>query len=433
MSSRKSRRDFLKTAAAAGLAVWVSNGSQAQTSTSPNEQLGFGCIGVGGKGDSDTSDAARFGNVVAICDVDDNTLAKAALKYPNARKFNDYRKMLETMNKDIDAVTVSIPDHNHAPAAAMAMRMGKHCFCQKPLAHSVSEIRRLGEIALEMKVATEMGNQGTADNSMRKNAALVRAGAIGTPLEVHVWTNRPIWPQGIPRPASAPVPPTLHWALWLGPAPNRPFAPGYHPFAWRGFWDFGTGALGDMGCHTVNLPFMALDLRNPVTMRAESSADNRESYPKSSVIHYQFAATDTRPPVTMTWYDGGNLPPQDLLPGQKYSDSGSLIIGEKGKLYTPGDYGGGGTFIGGTGMTDVAFDESPGHWEEFIRAIKGGKPATSNFPYYAGPLAETVVLGNLAVWAAGRIVGWDAANMRAHNAPDANHIIRPQLHHGYRV
>lgn len=433
MSFQSNRRDFLKSAAAAGLAVWVGESAPAEANRSPNEKVNFGCIGVTGKGESDTADAARLGRVVAICDVDDNNLDRASQRYPGARKFNDYRVMLDKMGRHVDAVTVSVPDHSHGPAAAMAMRMGKHCFCQKPLAHSVYEAHQLGEIARRMGVATQMGNQGTADNSMRHNAAQVRAGAIGAVREVHVWTNRPIWPQGIPRPEPTAAPSNLHWELWLGPAPERPYAPGYHPFAWRGFWAFGTGALGDMACHTVNLPFMALDLRNPQSVLAHTSGHNRESYPKASQIKFEFGPTAYRPAVTMFWYDGGNLPPADVTTGLKLTDSGSLIIGDKGKLYTPGDYGGGGTFLGDYTPLIAPFPESPGHFEEFIRAIKTGIPAMSNFPDYASPLTQTILLGNLAVWTDGNLVEWDHRRLRAKNAPELSAIIKPSRRPGYHV
>lgn len=433
---RGTRRDFLRATAVSGVGLWAANAALAQDTAgkSPNDRLNFACVGVGGKGDSDTADAARFGNVVAVCDVDENTLAGAVKKYPNARPYTDFRRMLDEMGKSVDAVTVSTPDHTHAPAAAMAMRMGKHCFCQKPLTHTIYEARRLGEIAREMKVATQMGNQGTADNGMRKNAALVRAGALGVVKEVHVWTNRPIWPQGQARPAAALPPPNLHWVQWLGPAPFRPYGPGYHTFAWRGWWDFGTGALGDMACHTVNLPFMALDLRDPTSVVAQTSGHNRDSYPKSSQIRFEFPANGKRPALALFWYDGGKLPPPGIVPGvDKLSDSGSLIVGDKGKLYTPGDYGGGGRFIDAVDVGNPPFPESPGHFAEFIRAIKTGQPAMSNFPNYAGPLTETVLLGNLAVWADGKKIEWDARSLRAKNAPEVTDIIVPRYRSGYAL
>jgi predicted dehydrogenase len=431
MPRRSSRRDFLKIAGLTGLGVWV--GSRALGAESPNERIRFACIGVGGKGDSDTADAARFGDVVAICDVDETTLDKAARKYPMARKFTDYREMLEVMEESIDAVTVSTPDHHHAPAAALAMRKKKHCFCQKPLTHSIYEARRLGEIARDRKVATQMGNQGTASSGLRKSAAMVKAGILGTVHEVHVWTNRPIWPQGGTRPEPTDPPANLHWDLWLGPAPERPYASGYHPFAWRGWWDFGTGALGDMACHTVNMPFMALDLRNPTSVVAETSGHNHDSYPKWSIIHFEFPATDQRPAVTMTWYDGGKRPPTELLEGKEPAGSGSLIVGEKGKLYSLDDYGSDRILLGGVQEVEVSFPESPGHFAEWVRAIKGGEPAMSNFHDYSGPLTETILLGNLAVWADGKKIEWDAKHLKAKNAREVERIIHPEIRHGYSL
>lgn len=434
MASQRSRREFLKTTALTGLGVWV--GSEAQAARQEaNDRLRFACVGVGGKGRSDSADAAKHGDIVAICDVDDNTLAEAAAKYPNARKFNDFRKMLEEMDKSIDAVTVSTPDHTHAPAAAMAMRMGKHCFCQKPLTHTLWEARRLGEIAREKKVATQMGNQGTAAANLRRSAAMVRAGALGTVREVHVWTNRPVWEQGGPRPASTPAPSHVHWDLWLGPAPERPYVEGriYHPFGWRGWWDFGTGALGDMACHTLNLPFMALNLRNPTSVQAETSGHNRDSYPKWSIIRMEFPAIGDRPALAFTWYDGGKLPSAELLEGNQPAKSGSLMVGEKGRLYSPGDYGADTQLLGGATPVEVTVPESPGHFQEWVRAIRGGEPAMSNFPDYASPLTETVLLGNLAVWADGKKIEWDARELRAVNAPEVEPIIRSHYRSGYSL
>jgi predicted dehydrogenase len=432
-----SRRDFLKSAALTGIGVWVGDRAfaapGARKLAAPNERIRFACIGVGGKGESDTADAARFGDILALCDVDENTLNKAGEKYAMARKFTDYRKMLEEMGKSIDAVTVSTPDHHHALAAAMAMQMGKHCFCQKPLTHTIYEARRLGEIARDKKVATQMGNQGTASSGLRKSAALVKAGILGPVKEVHVWTNRPIWPQGGARPEPSDVPSNLHWDLWLGPAPQRPYANGYHPFAWRGWWDFGTGALGDMACHTVNMAYMALDLRNPTTVVAETSGHNRDSYPKWSIINFEFPANDTRPAVKLIWYDGGKRPPVELLEGREPSESGSLLVGEKGKLYSPSDYGNARVLLGGVEEKEVSFTESPGHFEEWVRAMKGGEPAMSNFPDYAGPLTETILLGNLAVWADGKKIEWDAKRLEATNAREVRPIVRPTYRAGYSL
>ncbi|HEX3727484.1 MAG TPA: Gfo/Idh/MocA family oxidoreductase [Pirellulales bacterium] len=442
MSYLTDRRRFLKSTALTGVGVFVAGQAQAEDSKSPNERIRFACIGVGGKGSSDSGDAKRAGDVVAICDIDDSTLEKAAEKsFPKAAKYNDFRKMLDEIGKNVDAVTVSTPDHMHAPASAMAMRLGKACFTQKPLTRTIYEARKLGEIAREMKVATQMGNQGTASNSLRKTAALVRAGAVGNVAEVHVWTNRPIWPQGIDRPAPGTVPANVHWDLWLGPAPERPYAPGYHPFAWRGWWDFGSGALGDMACHTVNMPFMALDLRDPVSVVAETSGHNHDSYPKRSKITYEFPANDQRPALVMVWYDGGNKPAPDLFDGEQVSDTGVLLIGDKGKLFAPGDYCEKGyKLLGGATDQQVEFEKSPGHFEEFARAIRGEIPqARSNFADYAGPLTETILLGNLAVWAAadadtpGKKIAWDAKSLKPTNAPECESVVTPAYREGYKL
>jgi predicted dehydrogenase len=432
VSHQTSRRDFLRNAALTGAGVWIATNSWAQDQ-SPNEKVNFACVGVGGKGDSDTADAGKFGNVVAICDVDDGTLNKAAQKYPNAKKFNDFRKMFDEMGKQIDAVTVSTPDHCHAVVAAMAMKLGKHCFCQKPLTHTLWEARRLGEIAKEKKVATQMGNQGTADGGLRAMAARIRAGMLGTVKEMHIWTDRPIWPQGGERSAPKEVPTNLHWDLWLGPAPERPYGDNYHTFAWRGWWDFGTGAIGDMACHTVNMAFMGLDLRNPIAVQAETSGHNKDSYPKWSIITYEFDALPTRPALKMVWYDGGKKPPAELLDGMAPAQSGSLLIGEKDKLYTPGDYGGGGKLLSGEEFPEATYPQSPGHFAEFVRAIKGGEPAMSNFPNYAAPLTETALLGNLAVWAEGKKIEWDSKHLRAKNMPELDSMIKPKYRSGYSI
>jgi predicted dehydrogenase len=437
MSNRHSRRSFLQSSLYSGIAVWVGDRSLAATGRMPSEQINFGCIGVGGKGESDTADAARFGNIAAICDVDEVTLAKSGAKYSGAQRFADYRIMLERLGKSIDAVTVSTPDHHHGPATSMALQMGKAAYTQKPLTHSIWEARRLAELAREMKVATQMGNQGTAAPKLRENAAHLRAGLIGTIKEVHVWTNRPIWPQGVPRGANAPVPITLNWNEWLGPAPERPYAAGYHSFAWRGWWDFGTGAIGDMACHTVNLPFMALDLRDPISVQAESAGHNRDSYPEWSTIKFEFAKTKHRPAITMHWYDGGKVP-EDLLTGLKRNASGSMIIGDKGKLYTPGDYGDQGQWIGVTpsGTPDVPVAKG-GHFGEFAEAIRTGKQSVSNFPDYSGPLTETILLGNLAVWTTAKGEGpkieWDSRRMVAKNMKELDQIVHPVFLNGYKV
>lgn len=447
MSSRQNRRNFMKLTAAAGAGFWAAAGVQAQESNSPNEKINFASIGVGGKGSSDSADAGRSGNMVAICDIDKDRLERAGGLYPDAKQFTDYRAMLTEMGDKIDAVTVSTPDHSHAPASAMAMKMGKHCFTQKPLTHSIWEARRLGEIAKENKVVTQMGNQGTAERGVRRAAEIIQGGAIGTVNEVHVWTNRPIWPQGVAKPDPQPVPENVDWEMFIGPAPYREYADAYHPFKWRGWWDFGTGALGDMACHTFNMAFMALNLRDPNLVSAESSGHNGQTYPKWSVIRFEFPELDGRAPCTVFWYDGGKLPPPELtkdLPlgeSGKLSSSGSLLIGDAGKIYSPNDYGARfellpeEKFAGYEGPPET-IPRSPGHFKEWVDGIKGGPEPMSNFPNYAGPLSETILLGNLSVWTTGesgkgKEIQWDAKNLVAKNAPEVAEIIKPKYREGW--
>jgi predicted dehydrogenase len=271
MARRTNRRKFLQESAAIGVGLWAGGGVMAQQSVSANEQIRIACIGVGGRGNDDTRSAERLCDIVALCDIDDSMLEKAASreKLKAAKRFNDYRKMFDEMEKSIDAVTVTIPDHSHAIPTSMALVRGKACFTQKPLTHTVWEARFLADLARAKKVPTIMDNWGTAHDGLRHGAALVKKGLLGTVKEVHVWTNRPIWAQGGERPApEEKVPSNVNWDLFLGPAPARPYAAGYHPFAWRGWWDFGTGSLGDMACHTFNMPFMALDLKNPTSIEA---------------------------------------------------------------------------------------------------------------------------------------------------------------------
>ncbi len=451
MSGQTNRREFLQAGVVAGIGFWAAGGVSAddKKERSAVERLNIACIGVGGKGSSDTDNAGEVGEVVALCDIDDNPLNQKAEKFPKAKKFHDFREMLEKMSKDIDAVTVSTPDHQHAVAAAMAMRMGKHVYCQKPLTHDVYEARRLRELAREFKVCTQMGNQGTAVPEFRTSVEILQANGIGPVKEVHLWTNRPIRPQSpkvTKRPEPQPVPKNVHWDLFLGTAPERPYAPGYHPFAWRGWWDFGTGALGDMACHTANMPYMGLKLGLPTSISAESEPVNPETYPGWAKVTYEFPAREGLPPVKVTWYEGRKdgklvLPPLALLHGKKkYSGSGSLIIGEKTTLYSPDDYGGTREYLGGD--TDIKAPERRlprmkgnsdlNQKKEWAQAIKKGdyKIALSNFDY-AGMLAEFVLLGNVAI-RAGRKLSYDADKM-TFSEPDADKLLRREYRTGWRL
>jgi predicted dehydrogenase len=436
------RREVL-AATAAGLGFWVSGTPAEEKAKSPLDKIRWACIGVQGKGSSDTAAAAKSGDLVAICDVDETRLGLSALLYPKAAKFADFRVLLDKLGKSIDAVTVSTPDHTHAAVAAAAMRMGKHCFCQKPLTRTIYEARRLGEIARDKKVKTQMGNQHTASDGLRKAAALVKAGTLGPVKEVHVWTNRPVWKQGGERAKAAPVPKTLAWDLWLGPRPERPYAPGYHPFSWRGFADFGSGALGDMACHTFNLPFMALDLRDPISASPESSyggglggdGSPPDMFPKWSIITFQFPACGKRAAVKVVWYDGGKLPPAGLFgKGVKPAKSGSLLVGAKGSLYAPGDNGTSYQLLGDIEEPKgLEFTKSPGHFAELVEAIYGDVDPVSNFTEYGGPLTETILLGNLAVLSQQKIE-WDARKMKAKGASRAvEELIRPTYRKGWTL
>jgi predicted dehydrogenase len=451
MDHRANRREFLKQTALAGAAgSFLLGGAPAYARTlrpSPNERVRFACIGVGGKGDSDTNDAGANGEIVALCDIDEPTLDKMGAKYPDAKKFFDYRKMLEALGDKIDAVTVSTPDHSHAPASVMAMKMGKHCFCQKPLTWSLEEARVMRTLAAEKRLATQMGNQGTAEGGFRRGVAILRSGILGPIKEIHVWTNRPIWPQGMGRPRETPgIPNHVRWYEFLGPARDRAYHPDYQPFKWRGWLDFGTGALGDMACHTINVAAMALELFDPETVEVVDTSGivDKESYPVWSIIRTQFGRRNGRGPLTLTWYDGGEKLPDDkraykgLLHGEEVPESGLLLVGEKGSFFSKNDYGAEHVLLPKERFKDVAMPEqtlpsSPGHFREWVDAIRDSDPskALSNFDY-AGRLTETVLLGVVALKAGGKIE-WDPETMRAKNNPAADQYIRRDYRKGFSI
>jgi predicted dehydrogenase len=450
MIVRPTRRDFLHQTALAGVAgtVLQAGGSAFARQDSPNEKVRFACIGVGGKGDSDSNDAGKFGEIVALCDVDEKTLDKKAAKFPNAKKYFDYRKMLEEMGDKIDAVTVSTPDHTHAPAGAAAMRMGKHAFIQKPLTWSIEEARVLRALATEKKLCTQMGNQGTAADGFRRGVEVIRSGTLGAVKEIHVWTNRPIWPQGIERPKNTPaVPNNVHWYEWIGSANDRPYSPAYHPFAWRGWLDFGTGALGDMACHTINVAAMALQLFDPETVEVVETSGiiDRETYPTWSIIKTHFGERDGRAPLDLVWYDGGDKLPKEKkseieqrLYGEKMPGSGLLLIGEKGSFFSTNDYGAEHKLLPKDQFKDqprveATLPHSPGHFQEFVEAIKTGTPskALSNFDY-SSRLTDTVLLGVVALKLGGKIE-WDPAGMKVKNKPEADQYLKRDYRKGFSV
>lgn len=436
MSKQINRRTFLKGAAASGFSFLFLRDSRSAFSYQANEKLNIAIIGCGGKGGGNMNDVAGE-NIVALCDVNDNITAEAARKFTKAKVYPDFRKMLDRMHREIDAVVVSTPDHTHAPASAMAMSMGKHVYCEKPLTHSIHEARLLRDLARKHKVATQMGNQGTSGSGLREAVEVVRAGALGQVYEVHVWSNRPVWPQGLARPEEVkPIPSELHWDLWLGPAPHRPYHDAYQPFKWRGWIDFGTGALGDMGCHTLNMPFMALDLRNPISVEAEVFEMTGETYPKRSIVEYIFPERNGLRTLRLKWYDGSLKPPADLLYGRELPGSGVLLVGDKGRLFSPDDYCGSYELLPHGKFTsyrkpDPTLPRSPGHHAEWIRACKGGEPAMSNFDY-AAALTETLLLGNLAI-VTGEPIYWDPESMKAINCSKADCLINRPYRKGWSL
>ncbi|MBN1442081.1 MAG: Gfo/Idh/MocA family oxidoreductase [Planctomycetes bacterium] len=446
-ASTTTRRRFLGAAGAASLAL-APRFLPAAISSPPGEKLNIAGVGIGGMGHGNIR-AMGGENIVALCDVDQRHAGGCFRDFPKAAKYIDYRKMLETQ-KDIEAVMVATPDHMHAPVAMMAIRLGKHVYCEKPLTHTVFEARELAKAAREHKVATQMGNRGQASEGVRFLCEWIWDGAIGPVRELHLWTDRPrrgifdtYWPQGVDRPADAPpVPDWMTWDLWLGVAPERPYHPAYAPFVWRGWWDFGTGALGDIGCHALDAFVRALRLGPPESVEACSSPVNDETYPVSSIVTYQFPARGDMPPLTLIWYDGGLRPPRpvELEEGRQLGSytNGALLIGDKGKMMSAG-----------SGSPPVLIPEakareykappktlprSIGHYEEWIAACKGGDPAGSSFDH-AGPLTETVLLGNIALRRAMREklarkrLMWDSESMKFPNAPEAN----PYVHKEYRA
>ncbi len=411
----------------------------------PSEKLNIAGIGVGGRGADDLRELESQ-NIVALCDVDEARAAETFKKYPSARKYTDFREMLDKEDKNIDAVIVATPDHVHAVASMAAIKRGKHVYCEKPLTHTVYEARVLAEAARKAGVATQMGNQGQASEETRVTCETIWDGAIGQVREVHVWTDRPLnginnvyWPQGVDRPKDTPnVPETLAWDLWLGPAPYRPYHPAYAPFVWRGWWDFGTGALGDIGCHQLDPVFRALKLGHPTSVEACCTRVNDETYPVAARVTYDFPARGDLAPVRVNWYDGGMKPPRppELDEDTQWGTGGTLYVGDKGKML---NY----RLIPETrakeyGRPPRSLPRSPGHHAEWIAACKGGRPAGSNFDH-ASLVAQAVLLGNIALRPAlkeklTRIkLLWDGPNMTITNIPEANKYLRTEYREGWSL
>jgi len=437
------RRSFLTQAGMAATAftilpshLWGAN------KKIPSDLLNIAVVGIGGKGESDAQGVSSQ-NIVALCDIDDTMGLEVRKTYPKATQYRDYRKMLEK-EKNLDAVVIATPDHTHAIIAMAAMQMGKHVYVQKPLTHTVYEARRLAEVAKEKKLITQMGNQGHAGEESRLLVEWIQAGVIGDVTEVHIWTNRPIWPQGdIKRPMEIPTSPdSLDWNLFLGPAPFRPYHPNYHPFTWRGLWDFGTGALGDMGAHFIDQPFWALELGHPTSIEASSTKFNSDYYPLASLVTYQFPARGNKPPVTLKWYDGGLMPPRpaELEPGRKMGDSGGGVIyyGSKGTIMH-GTYGKGVRIIPESKMKEFVppaktLVRSPGIYDEWITGIKENKLSSTDFSY-SGKLTEVMLLGNIAIKLAEKniVLNWDPDKFMFTNLPEANEYLHYQYSPGWSL
>lgn len=476
-STPLNRRTFLKASATAALAFNILPAS----ARGANSRIQVGCIGVGGKGYSDTmSTAAAGAAIIALCDVADPRRSelgrnkKAAKegknakraetildKFPDARLFTDYREMIASM-PGLDAVTVSTPDHHHFHASMLAMKKSLHVYCQKPISHSIWEARRLAEAAAQYKVQTQMGNQAHAGEPIRRGVELIRAGVIGRVSEVHAWTNRPIWPQGMTAyPKGEPVPRGLDWDLWIGPAPFREYSRAIAPFNWRGWWDFGAGALGDMGCHIMDMPYWALALTAPDSVEAKQEGGTAVAGPHWSTITYRFPTSFFNQPVKFVWYDGvtskdgvyQHTAPEELWKADfptadhVFRRFDLLLVGDKGRMFfsrarqdwvfKPE------TLTEGfnpppktiprvpTDVIDGKGDDSGGPYVEWLNAIKTGKPALSNFAS-SGPFSETVLLGNLAL-RLGKRVEWDAKKLVAKNAPEAAAIIRRPYRKGWEL
>lgn len=449
--SKLSRRDVLRGTAGAATFTFVPGHVLGRNGGRPaNEKLNIAAIGSGGMGAGNIN-ACSSENIVALCDVDDARAAGTFRKFPDARRYKDFRVMLDKEDKNINAVIVATPDHTHAVAAMACIKRGKHVYVQKPLAHSIYEVRMLTEAARKYKVQTQMGNQGHSSNEIRLLCEWIQDGAIGPVREVYAWSDRPVgghpWSDFpvMARPKETPpIPKTLDWDLWLGPVKHRPYHPIYCPLSWRGWWDFGTGALGDMGCHILDPAFWALHLGAPSRVEAATTHYQpeiaSETYPRASMVRYEFPARGDMPPVKLTWFDGRLMPPRpkDLEPGRNLGTNGALLMGDKGTIMH-GSHGAGGVrIIPETKMR--AYDRPPqtlprvkgGHEQDWVRACKDGKPASSNFEY-GGALTEMVLLGVLAMRLKNTPLEWDSANLKVTNCDEAAKYVKPPFREGWTL
>jgi predicted dehydrogenase len=441
MRDHWNRRQVLRHLGATGLAS-VESGRVTMTvrGASPNDRLNLAIVGCGGQG-AENLDKVAGENIVALCDVDEKRAANAFQRYPKAQRFRDYRKMLDAPHQQIDAVVVSIPDHMHAPVSLAAMGLGKHVYCEKPLTWSIDEVRRMARLAREKKLATQMGTQGMAEDGARTGIEVIRSGVLGDVTELHVWTDRPTgwWPQGIDRPRDTPpVPSSLDWNLWLGVASARPYHTAYCPFAWRGWKDFGTGAVGDMGIHNAAMAFAALQLGPPASAEIlQTSGLKPETFPAWSRLKLAFPGRDGRGPITLYWYDGGQKPPAELVGGSKLAANGAIVVGTKGTLSSVEWTGGDWALLPGDRFRDYkpprpSLPRAPGqsHHQEWLAACRGGAPAFCRFDGFASQLTETMLVANLAL-RTGRKILWNAEAMEAQGCPEAPRFIRREYRAGW--
>ncbi len=439
------RRHFLGTSAAAAAALAAPRTLYSSTqSQSSLDRLNIASIGVHNRAAGNLKGVANE-NIVALVDIDQEFLDAAGETWPNARRYRDYRVMLEKESEKIDAVLVSTPDHTHAPAVSMALQMKKHVYCEKPLTHTIYEARKLAELAAENGLVTQMGTQVHAEENYRLVVELVRAGAIGEIREVHVWVN--VDYSGRRMITGRPRPGHVDWDLWLGPAMARPYCEsfkedgsvvGVHPFNWRWFWDYGTGSLGDFGCHWIDLPHWALDLKHPTRVWADGPAPLLESTSSGVVVTYEYPSRGSLPPVTLKWYDGGKKP--DLLAGHKDPegqpldpDRGQLFVGSEGMILSnysehmllPAEK------FAGFKRPDPFIPRSPGHHQEWIDAIKSGGTTNCNFDY-SGALTEAVLLGVVA-YRSGQAIEWDAPSLRVTNSAAAQQLVHKEYRKGWTL
>ncbi len=438
-----SRRKFVGDIAMAGMAFTiVPRHVLGRGYVAPSDKMNVACIGIGGQGESDVKGMADVANIYALCDVDLRNGHKMFNAYPSAKQYRDYREMIDREHANIDAITVTIPDHSHAAATMLALRAGKHVYTQKPLTRTLGEVRAImREAAARPKQATQMGNQGHANDGTRQIREWIEAGAIGNVQRVEYWTDRPIWPQGLERPTEEYwVPQTLDWNLWLGPAAERPYHPAYMPFKWRGWWDFGTGALGDMACHLLDAAFWTLGLRYPSRVSVETSQTFVETAPKMSRVAFDFPARGAQQAVTLTWRDGGLVParPYDWPTASDwpFDSSGQLWIGDRGTLVA-GTYGEDPRLSDPKRQAELManppaqkYPRVKSVWAEWMNAAKAGTQPGSNFPGHSGPLTEVVLLGDLAV-RTGKTLEIDTQSGRVTNFEVPEGLITPSYRKGW--